>query len=224
MIYVTGDTHGDLMSFYERLYVNNVKDLATVMIAGDFGFIWSRDERRMSNLKALERLPVTICFADGNHENFDWLYTFPEEEWNGGMIHRIAENIIHLKRGQVFNIEGKRFFTFGGAYSVDKAYRKPFVSWWEQELPTFAEYETGAENLRAVDFKVDFVLTHQIPNRFIYLLNFSPNRFDGQLTAYFDFLYDELDFSRWFAGHWHINESFDSGKMNILYDSMIEIE
>lgn len=53
----------------------------------------------------------------GNYENFDQLYNYPIEEWNGGKIHKINDSVFHLMRGQVFKIDGKSFFTFGGASS-----------------------------------------------------------------------------------------------------------
>ena len=47
------------------------------------------------------------------------LSAYPITEWNGGKVHKIADNIIHLMRGQVFDIDGIRFFTMGGASSHD---------------------------------------------------------------------------------------------------------
>ena len=48
-------------------------------------------------------------------------------------IHPNAPNVIHLMCGEIYNIEGKKFFTFGGAVSYDKEQRIPNVSWWKQE-------------------------------------------------------------------------------------------
>ena len=45
---------------------------------------------------------------------------YPKELWHGGMArHIVRDKVILLERGQVFEIEGKRFFTFGGAASHD---------------------------------------------------------------------------------------------------------
>ena len=38
-------------------------------------------------------------------------------------VHFVESDIIHLMRGQVFDIGGTTFFTFGGAYSIDRMYR-----------------------------------------------------------------------------------------------------
>ena len=84
----------------------------------------------------------------------------------------------------MFKIEGKKFFTFGGASSHDiqggvldphdpdyarkriaanKArlpYRIKGISWWEQELPTEEEMQEGIRNLEKANYKVDYVITH----------------------------------------------------------------
>ena len=67
----------------------------------------------------LEGKPFTTLFVDGNHENFDRLYAYPVEEWHGGKVHKIRPSVIHMMRGQVFAIDGKSVFTFGGASSHD---------------------------------------------------------------------------------------------------------
>lgn len=223
MIFITGDTHGELEPFLNRLAKYDLTPNDTVIVCGDFGFDWG-DPYHNAMLKELSRQNFTIAFADGNHENFDFLYIHPEETWHGGRIHRVEQNVIHLMRGQIFEFEGKSFFTFGGAYSRDKYMRHPGVSWWEQEIPNSAEYRTAASNLEKVNYSVDYVLTHQSPERMIRALGHAPDAHDRELTGYLDWLYDNLDFKKWFAGHWHVNRSFDNGRMNILLDEVVTIE
>ena len=38
---------------------------------------------------------------------------------DGGKVHKIRPSVIHLMRGQVFELEGKKIFTFGGASCHD---------------------------------------------------------------------------------------------------------
>lgn len=219
MIYVTGDTHGELAEFTERTAPLALTENDTLIVCGDFGFVWG-DPAHNAMLEELSLLPFTIAFADGNHENFEQLYMHPVEDWQGGRVHRVERNIVHLMRGEVFEIEGRRFFAFGGAYSVDKMWRRNRISWWEEEIPRAEEYNAAADNLERAGYRVDFVLTHQIPRRFIHALNFAPNEPEMELTGYLDWLYDNLAFKKWFAGHWHENLTFDGGKMNILYEDV----
>jgi hypothetical protein len=67
----------------------------------------------------LEEKPFTTLFGSGNHENFDLLAEYPVEDWHGGKVQRIRPSVIHLMRGQVYSIQGKTFFTMGGASSHD---------------------------------------------------------------------------------------------------------
>lgn len=62
----------------------------------------------------------TLLWIQGNHENYDMIAEYPIEEWHGGKVrHIVRDKVILLERGQVFEIEGKKFFTFGGASSHD---------------------------------------------------------------------------------------------------------
>ena len=120
MVFITGDTHGD----WTRLKHPNLRNYTltsedTIIVAGDFG-IWDASARQRKELNSLARCPYTILFCDGNHENFDMLENdFPIVDFKGGKAHQIRENIFHLMRGEVFSIEEKKYFAFGGARSHD---------------------------------------------------------------------------------------------------------
>ena len=90
-----------------------------MLICGDFGGVWDGGKKDERNLDWLEELPFTTLFVSGNHENFDLLRKYPTEEWNGGTIQRIRPHVVHLMRGQVFDLQGYSFFTMGGARSHD---------------------------------------------------------------------------------------------------------
>lgn len=193
MIFVTGDTHRDFTRFNKkelfRRRWNPTKD-DYVIVCGDFGLLWAKDKELYYYLECMERWPFTILWVQGNHENYDMIEEYPIEEWNGGKVrHILRDKVILLERGQVFNIEGKRFFTFGGAachdvqggildrndldfeYDYRKALRRnlPFrilgESWWKQELPTEEEMEEGLKNLEKVNYKVDYIITHCASDR-----------------------------------------------------------
>ena len=125
MIFITGDTHGthDFSKLTEFAELNqNLTKSDYMIIVGDFGGVW-RVETLEKDLKPYMDLPFTVLFVDGNHENFDMLNKYTVETWNGGKTHRIKSSIIHLMRGQVFEIEGESIFTFGGGISEYNAER-----------------------------------------------------------------------------------------------------
>lgn len=165
-------------------------------------------------------LPCTILWVDGNHENFNALEKYPVEEWHGGKVHRIRENVLHLMRGQVFEINGKSFFTFGGASSHDKEYRKENVSWWPRELPSMLELTEGIVNLNRVQWKVDYVITHccasSIQNKF------SSYDYDV-LTDWLNLIDKNLTFKHWYFGHYHFSGQIDN-KHTCLYHEIKRIE
>lgn len=123
MIYVTGDIHADpsrfnMDNFPEQKGMNK-NDF--VIICGDFGLCWEKEEsdREEYWLNWLEKKPFTTLFCDGNHENFTRLNTLSVEEWHGGKVHKLRPHVIHLMRGEMFNLCGKKVFSFGGARSHD---------------------------------------------------------------------------------------------------------
>ena len=195
MIYVTGDTHGDFGRFQKSKLAclpTKLNKEDYIIVTGDFGLLWS--ERQIDEtafgIDLLKKQPATILWVTGNHENYDLISAYPITEWNGGKVrHIVKDKIILLERGQVFEIEGKKFFTFGGASSHDIEggildredmdyrdmvwyleakgipYRVNHLSWWAQELPSEEEMEEGRLNLELHDYKVDYVITHCASNR-----------------------------------------------------------
>ena len=120
MIYITGDCHGNFERFNPSIFPeqNEMTKKDYVIICGDFGGVWHRDEESKEETMVLDWLdsrPFTTLFVCGNHENFDRLYQYPVEDWHGGKVHKIRESVLHLMRGQVFEIEEKKIFSFGGA-------------------------------------------------------------------------------------------------------------
>lgn len=72
MVYITGDTHGDL-SMFKNPKLKKLTDDDILIICGDFGFLWDGSEKEKKAIQALCKKKYTICFVDGAHENFDML-------------------------------------------------------------------------------------------------------------------------------------------------------
>ena len=251
-VYITGDIHGNPVrfstdNFYEQKEFSGNKDENFVIICGDFGLVWNCTEENNTEkywLDWLESKPFVTLFVDGNHENFDRLDTYPVEQWHGGKVHKIREHVIHLMRGQVFEIEGKKFFTMGGASSHDisdgildpfedkelikewrndwsKMFRVNHVSWWERELPSEEEMQEGIENLKKHDNKVDFIITHSPSASVIALLGKGLYEQD-RLTKYLEEIRCNTEYKRFFSGHFHINKAVND-KDIILYEQIVRV-
>lgn len=227
-IFVTGDLHGTLG--VERLYDDNFPQgkLLTkddyLVILGDFGFVWDGSEDENQWLDWLNNRNYTVLFIDGNHENFDMLNSLPVEIWNEGKVHRIRENVIHLMRGQVFNINGVKIFTFGGARSTDREYRTEYISWWKDEIPSYSECEEGLSNLEKNNWKVDYIFTHtcsreMIPDIEEYI---SIIGLVDPTNKYLQILEDKCIFRHWYFGHFHIDVPNIYHKHSVLYKDIIK--
>ncbi|MBE6880120.1 MAG: metallophosphoesterase [Ruminococcaceae bacterium] len=208
-----------------RFIENDMSDIKwtakdTLFICGDFGYIFKNNNADNVNLDFLATKPYNICFCDGNHENFPAIYAYPEEVWNGGRVHRIRKNIFHLMRGQIFEIEGKKIFSMGGAYSIDRYRRKLNISYWEEERPTDAEYKSATENFKKHNKAVDIVITHTAPAEIIRRMGYTPDVHDMELTGFLEWVMYEVKFDRWFFGHWHedkeIGEKFRAVYLDVI--------
>lgn len=218
-ILITGDTHGDL-SLTRFKEVEKLKP-DYLIVTGDFGYIFNGSEEEANALNELAKMPYTILWVDGNHENFNMLNQYYlTEEWNGGKVQKIRKNIFRLKRGEIFNIEGKKFFTFGGAKSVDRAYRRLNYDYWLEEEPTLKEMNYGIDNLEKNDNKVNYIITHTCA--LDTLKEIIPYAENDELSNYFQFVKDNIKFDKWYFGHLHQAYNKDD-KEYCLYKNIREI-
>lgn len=227
-IYITGDTHGEI-DIHKLSSCNFPSAGLTksdyVIIAGDFGLIWKGEPDATERywLDWLDSKPWTTLFIDGNHENHARLSMYGVEVWNGGKVHRISESVIHLMRGQVFTLDGKTFFTMGGAASVDKALRTPYVSWWPEEIPSSRELGEAFDNLEAHNWKVDYVITHCPPAKALLQIPLLSHQIDG-FGNWLQGMADALDFKQWFFGHMHEDIRLEGGRFEGLYNDIYDLQ
>ena len=148
-------------------------------------------------------------------------------------------------RGQVYELEGKKIFTFGGASSHDinggilelddpdfkkkkkeldkgwKPYRINHLSWWKEELPSIEEMEEGRKNLQKNNNKVDFIVTHCASSSTVALLSHGMYKPD-MLTDYLEELRQKVKFKKWFFGHYHDNRNVNAEEI-LLWEQIIRI-
>lgn len=224
-IFVCGDIHGTLnigktVSFF-RDYEGDLTKNDYLIICGDVAVCGFSYEDEAQTRETLRNLPVTVLFCDGNHENFDKLNSYIEEEWNGGLVHMIEDDIIHLMRGQVYEIEGKKFFVFGGAFSVDRGYRVEGKTWFPEEIPTREEYSQGWKNLEKENYKVDYVISHTAPYEVCSEMGFGSFDEAAEQTKEFQRFADYIEFEEWYFGHFHVDEEIE--EFHCLWDNIIEL-
>lgn len=221
MIYITGDTHGETVRF-DSSRARKLKRDDTIIVCGDFGFIWEGGEKEQKILKKLGDKKYNILFVDGTHENFDLLNQYPVSEWNGGKVRHICGNLYYLMRGQVFTLEGYRIFTMGGGESAEKQIRMEAGTWWECELPNIDEMKEAVANLRAVDMKVDFIVTHEPPPRVLYHSGTAAEN-TNQLEAFFEQVVRQVEYDKWFFGALHIDRKI-TAKNFAVFNEILPVE
>ena len=250
MIYITGDCHADFRRFNTDIFPEQQEMTKEdyVIICGDFGGIWDKDKESAREkwwLDWLEAKSYTTLFVDGNHENFDRLYDYPVEEWHGGKVHKVRDSVIHLMRGQVFEIDGKKMFAFGGARSHDisggilkpddpnfktkkkrldqgyEPYRINHLTWWEREMPSQEEMDEGRRNLEENDYTVDFIVSHCAASSTAALISHGAFKPDT-LTMYLEEIRQRSEFKKWFIGHYHENRNVNAKEI-LLYEQIIRI-
>ena len=230
-VYLTGDIHGNPERFgdaylAEHYHLPPLTAEDTVIICGDFGLPWSEYTPPSEEywLDWLEKRPAMFLFIDGNHENFSMLNGYPVKEWQGGKVHELRPNLLHLMRGEIFNIQGLRFLAFGGAYSIDRRYRVLNISWWKEEIPSEDEWNRLEHNLTAVDRKVDIVLTHTAPMRFLQPktkeIGISWCNFQDEVAKRLSEIEPTIQYKIWYFGHFHLDWLDPAQKCRGIYTAI----
>ena len=225
MIYLTGDTHGDLKRLSHKNWPEGkllTKD-DYVIILGDFGVVWNHIQSNRNEIFWLEWLdekPWTTLFIDGNHECHPRLQSdFPIIDKFNGKVGHISDTVYHLRRGETYIIDDKSFFTMGGAYSIDRTSRMLHVSWWNEEIPTREEFDYGLTNLELIGNKVDYILGHTTSVKAIIRMLKPTWLVDDEVANYFDHIEDIVEFKRFYFGHWHKDKEDKTHR--VLYKDII---
>ncbi len=215
MIYFTSDLHGEWNFKGFREYLSKAGKDDLLIILGDVGLSFEKTEENREFTEKFLATDKNIAIVDGNHENFDFLNSFPEKEWKGGKVKRLTPTIVLLQRGEIYTIEGKTFFTFGGCKSSEKW--KEMGLWYFGEEPTELEISLAHDNFKKRGNKVDYILTHKYER-----VPAETGHF-GALEELIQFINKNVSFEKWYAGHYHLNEKVDD-KHRYIYDELVEIE
>lgn len=226
---LTGDIHGDPIRLYS-LEDRGLTKEDVVIVLGDFGIIWQDKKATTKMLELLGDLSFTLAFVDGNHENFNLIEEMEKTIfWNDGAAGLLSGGIIHLYRGQIYKINGKTVGVCGGANSVDKAWRQPKISWWEEEEITYKDIEAFRINLNdkyaEKERKLDMMLTHDCPSSLIPLVALYSGVNGATISnsqRQLEKILDLVPIDKWYFGHWHIDKKLND-KFECLYRGFKEV-
>lgn len=153
-----GDTHGNYEAIQYAVDVCNSQSITCIFQLGDFGY-WPRFNTGEIFLEATQALlkvnGITMYFIDGNHEDHTALRAVSVND-NG--VAEIGSNLFYLTRGSVHEFGKSKVAAFGGAYSIDRAWRTEGINWFETE--TCVPEELDRFNGKTADV----LLSHDAPS------------------------------------------------------------
>ena len=227
MVYYTGDTHGQaakIQYFIRRFQIAN-SDI--IVILGDAGINYFGNNHGDKKIKSqLNDLGTTILCIHGNHElRPETLSYYREIDWHGGIVYIEDEfpNLLFAKDGEILDLDGQKSIVIGGAYSVDKYYRlRRGLKWFLDEQPSLTIKEHVETVLNSVGWKIDTVLSHTCPAKYIpteaFMTGIDQSMVDHSTELWLDTIEERVSYKHWLCGHWHIDKRID--KMHFLMEGI----
>jgi len=229
MIYITGDTHGDVKRIADFCSQYNTTKDDILVILGDSGYNYYKNMKDIVRKEMTEVLPITVFCIHGNHEERPYnIDTYVTKIWNNGIVYYEKEypNLLFAKDGEVYTLNGKKCVVLGGAYSVDKEYR--LLRGWnyfESELPTPEIMEHAEEMLSKNNWKVDYVFSHTCPLKYEprewFLDYVDQNKVDKTAEIWLEEIEEKLAYKKWYCGHFHGSKVID--KLRFMFEDYVEL-
>lgn len=204
MIYITGDTHGDISRF-KSSSAHKIKKGDTLIICGDFGYVWNESAAEMKTMNWLSRRNYEILFVEGAHENYQLLAKFPIVDYKGGKARKIANNIYQLLRGEIFKIEDKKIFAFGGGDDEEMDLMDLPETNDFKRLPSDEEIERARKNIQENGSEVDYFITYDVGFKMRAMLKMDSSLFNN-LHAFLFEAGNMCKYDKWFFGCYHMDK------------------
>ena len=143
--------------------------------------------------------------------------------WRGGVVYVEDEypTLLFAKDGEVFDLDGYKAISIGGAYSVDKHYRLARGwSWFDDEQPNDTVKARVEAQLNELNWKIDIVLSHTCPLKYepveAFLDGIDQSTVDRSTEIWLDSIEERLDYRHWYCGHFHTSKRID--RLQFMYE------
>lgn len=154
---ILGDTHGNMHHLQKAANIARRNKVDQIIQVGDFGFLFDENKLQSVTNVLSQGGGIPLIWFDGNHENFDMLADLGATPQDGEPT-QLTELVTYSPRGYVWDFDGIKTMTLGGAFSIDKDWREPHITWWAQEMITEGDIRRACDK-----GKVDLLLTHDAP-------------------------------------------------------------
>ena len=206
---IAGDWHGNLDWALDAVNTFMRQDINVILHLGDFGYGFGQsgaDYLRKLQARLL-RNGQMLLVTPGNHEDYSKiadLKVIPNGQWKGWL--KLTSQILLAPRGLRWTWEGREFVSLGGANSIDRNYRTPYLSWWEGEQISMGDVYRTVDGGTA-----DVMLCHDAPLKVSIPLNHRDMGWDYDQLNYakgsrimIQHAIDEVKPKLFFHGHYHV--------------------
>lgn len=228
MVEVTGDKHGIFYGIIHYCEFKGRTKSDIIIILGDAGINYYGEKDKELKEK-IKNANITLFCVHGNHEQRpQTIKTYKEKNMFDGIIYYEEEypNILFAKDGQIYNIDGYKVLVVGGAYSIDKFFRiKNNEPWFKDEQPSKELKKEILNKIKTEKPKIDIILSHTCPYKYIPVETLMPglnqNLIDQSTERFLDIIEEEIDYKKWYCGHFHIDKDID--KIEFMYNKVKKI-
>ena len=211
--YITGDTHKKFDRVEEFCLEYHTTTDDVMIILGDSGINYWLSPKDEKLKERVARIPITCFCIHGNHEGRPWESStdYRLVSWHGGLVYK-EEKYPNMP--------------IGGAGTVNKDYRISHgLQWFASEQPDDTIKQFVEQQLGKAGWKMDIILSHTVPIKAEPTWAFKPRKepitVDKGTEEWLQTVYDRLDFSEWYAGHYHVET--ESMGIRIMFEDFDEI-
>ena len=219
-ILFVGDSHGNVSFIADAFKFAKREGVTRIVSVGDWGS-WPGKEgdyffKFCSDRATATGIPFYVC--RGNHDSPDRLEYADALSWTDEGHKEIAPNLYFLGRSGVWEWDGYRYAVCGGAYSIDKQWRRDGLSWWREEGITLGDLENleAAMEEKVWDY-VDILITHDAPTSLPVWDGFIKDDPESERSrTMIDIAHKITHPGLQFAGHYHRNIEFDHNSCRVV--------
>ena len=213
MIFITGDTHGE---FYRLSHLKQTDD-DMIIILGDAGINYYLNGKDQKLKEFISLYKIKLFCIQGNHEERpEKIKTYKTRKFHNGIVYYEEDypNILFAKDGEIYNFNNHKVLVIGGAYSVDKHFRKAYgYNWYESEQPSEKTKNKIVRVLKDLDNKIDIILSHTCPYKYLpremFLEGVDQSTVDNSTEYFLDKIEETTDYNLWYCGHYHTDKEID---------------
>lgn len=227
-VYLVGDIHGDTSILEHLLQLHELNNL-TLILLGDIGIFKYRDYKRYLKFdKFCKEHNIMVYALRGNHDNPRF---FKDETLISKPIKNFWNKFTNFKKlpdHTIIEFNGYNGLVLGGGTSIDRICRRSYISskntssvyssndWWKDEVLV---------DIGEMNEKYDFILSHTGPRppklnplnenncSFFKLDKLLDDDLNKEKES-IDKIQSQLSPTRWWYGHYHINDNFDYNGTN----------